>query len=178
MMLLLLVSSTSFASSPKTFDGLQLQVADNRWASWPIVGQAEFTWFWFDVYRSTLRTPDGIYHGEGKTAALQIEYQRKISAQELLKATRKQWLEMDYNESLIDRWINYLTTLFPSVVKGDQLIYVSQGGQGKLYFHPVKQTLQFVGTINDTELDRAFLGIWLATNTEYPDLRLQLIGEK
>lgn len=156
---------------------LRPAIAKESWASWPAVGQAEFTWFWFDVYRSTLRTPDGHFHGLSTDLVLEIEYQRQISAEQLLDATEQQWVAMGYSTQSIQDWLALLKPLFPSVAANDTLYFVAHLEQGSLYFAPQGQAPKLLGEVDDGNLCQAFLSIWLGPRTQYPKLRKQLIGE-
>ncbi|MFC3024727.1 chalcone isomerase family protein [Vibrio zhugei] len=146
-------------------------------AQWQRVGQAHFTWLWFDVYDSTLYTPNGRYVDLHSPLALHIEYRRTISAQDLLTATEKQWKKLTFKQDDIDQWLSKLKTIFPSVEEGDQLVYQSNGKTGTFYFKPVNQSdFHVVGDIESPTFNTAFLSIWLSPQSQYPDLRKQLIG--
>ena len=152
-------------------------VARETWIAWPTVGQAEFTWLWFDVYQSTLRTPDGHFHGLSSDLTLEIRYQRQISAEQLLDATEKQWVAMGYSEESINNWLASLSQLFPTVSVDDTLYFVLLRDHGSLYFSQQGQSPQLLGDVHDIDLCHAFLSIWLGVKTQYPNLRKQLIGE-
>ncbi|KFZ37029.1 hypothetical protein HR45_13385 [Shewanella mangrovi] len=148
-----------------------------NWRQWPSVGNASLSWLWFDIYHSTLRTPDGVYLSEAAPLALQIQYLRNISAQELLDATREQWQKLGYSKAQIEVWLLELSAIFPSVEEGDQLVYVSAGEHGRFYFQPQGQAhFHSLGHISESTLNRAFIAIWLSPQTAYPKLRRQLIG--
>ncbi|WP_417760240.1 chalcone isomerase family protein [Shewanella sp.] len=151
--------------------------ASSTWSQWPSVGQASLSWLWFDIYHSTLRTPSGQYAGLQAPLALQIRYQREISAQELLDATREQWQKLGYTTEQIEPWLRQLATIFPNVTEGDQLVYVSAGNSGHFYYQAKRQhQFERVGQITEAALNQAFIAIWLSPQTEYPKLRQQLIG--
>lgn len=155
----------------------RLAAAEQDWQKWPTVGKAQFTWLWFDVYQSTLHTPDGHYHGLSSDLVLDIQYQRRISAKQLLDATEQQWIAMGYPNESIRQWLLALSQLFPSVTAQDRLYFVAQQERGQLYFSEQGSMPIRLGDINDIELSRAFLSIWLGPQTQYPDLRKALIGE-
>lgn len=164
------------------FSGLSFSSTENsdRWMSWPQVGDAQLSWFIFDVYHSRLYSPSGRYQNvEDITPhpfALEIEYQRAISKQKLLDVTRDQWNELNYSQEKQKKWIEKLRPIFPNLKEGDKLIYVTNGDSGKVYFTQVSSKPQIVGNIEDEALNDAFLAIWLSPKTAYPKLRLQLIG--
>ncbi|QSX34558.1 chalcone isomerase family protein [Shewanella avicenniae] len=148
-----------------------------EWVTWPSVGQAKLSWLWFDIYHSTLRSPSGRYEGDGSTVALQIVYQRDISAEELLKATEEQWQQLGFTDEQVAQWLPQLSAIFPSVNQGDQLVYVSSANKGRFYWRQqASSTFEPLAHIDNPQLDSAFLAIWLSPNSAYPKLRQQLIG--
>src|SRR5476649_354198 len=78
--LALMFSFSAFASTP--------------WAQWQQVGRATLSWGPFEVYHSSLLTPDGKYEAQKWPQALSIEYLRSIDSQELTKATEEQWQKL------------------------------------------------------------------------------------
>jgi hypothetical protein len=70
-------------------------VSYQAWGQWQVVGEAQLSWLFFDVYRSQLLAPQGIYEVSEDVSphpiALRIQYQRDISRQQLLDATLDQW---------------------------------------------------------------------------------------
>ncbi|MFC5077238.1 hypothetical protein VTH8203_00707 [Vibrio thalassae] len=170
----LLLHSQSVMASKDAADGLQ------DWGQWQVVGEAQLSWLFFDVYRSQLLAPQGIYQVSDDVSphpiALRIQYQRDISRQQLLDATLDQWEKMGVDKSTRNQWIAKLYDIFPSVSDGQQLIYVSDGKTGKFYYLTEQKPLQMIGTVDDKSLNDGFLGIWLSPNSQYPKLRAQLIG--
>ncbi|CAE6901677.1 ergothioneine biosynthetic process [Vibrio sp. B1REV9] len=169
---------------------LQAQtISDNRqqsvqpdWQQWQTVGEAQLTWFIFDVYKSTLKAPDGQYLVSSDVSphafALEINYQRDISKQQLLDVTDEQWQKLGFTQSFRQQWLLELTTMFPNINKGDELTYLTDGKTGQLIYRQAgAKPYQTVGYINDERLNDAFLSIWLSPQTEFPRLRKQLIGQ-
>ncbi|AQP36388.1 chalcone isomerase family protein [Vibrio anguillarum] len=158
-------------------------VADDKlteWQTWPVIGQANLSWLWLDIYSSQLRTPSGQYEQGSDLSphplALEIEYQRDISSKQLVESTAEQWQKLKLTEQQIAPWLVHLSSIFPSVTEGDRLIYTSDGQQGAFIFHPKNGVQAQVGTVVDEALNDAFLAIWLSPQTQYPHLRKQLIG--
>ncbi len=169
---------------------LQAQtISDNRqqstqpdWQQWQTVGEAQLTWFIFDVYKSTLKAPDGQYLVSSDVSphafALEINYQRDISKQQLLDVTDEQWQKLGFTQAYRQQWILELTDMFPNINKGDELTYLTDGKTGQLiYRQSGSKPYQTVGYVNDERLNDAFLSIWLSPQTEFPRLRQQLIGQ-
>lgn len=162
--------------------GIAGVISQDDWKAWKPVGQAQLSVFFFDVYTSTLLTPSGQYEISQDLSphplALNIEYQRSISQAQLLDATYDQWLKLGYDQAQAKDWINRLGTIFPSVKKGQQLTYVTNGQSGQFYYSVGLPNDRLLGRIDDEQLNDAFLAIWLSPETEYADLRRELIGKK
>ena len=168
------ISAAAQATITK-MDGLE-------WQRWPRVGEAQFTWFVFDVYHSTLFAPQGKYQvGSSITPhplALEIHYQRDISKQQLLDATDEQWQALGYAKLLRRKGITLLDGLFRDVKKGDRLTYVTDGQKGQLWFQGAQETkLSYLGHVEEQWLNDAFLSIWLSPSSQYPQYRAKLIGQ-
>lgn len=152
------------------------------WRQWQTVGKAKLTWFIFDIYESRLRAPEGKYLVNDDVSphpfALEIYYQRDATKQQLLEITDEQWQKLGIKQSLRQQWLSQLNTMFPNIKKGDKLAYVTDGKSGQLLYRPAgSASLQTMGLVKDENLNDAFLSIWLSPNTEYPQLRKQLIGQ-
>ncbi|PFG55893.1 hypothetical protein ATG66_2213 [Vibrio sp. ES.051] len=152
------------------------------WTGWETVGEAQLTWFIFDIYQSRLKAPGGKFASSHDVSphplALEINYQRNVSKQRLLDVTDEQWAKLGFSDYYREKWIAELNTMFPSIEKGDQLTYLTDGKTGQLLFRPSDSLrVEMVGDIQDERMNDAFLSIWLSPNTEFPKLRKQLIGQ-
>ncbi|WP_045465290.1 chalcone isomerase family protein [Vibrio hyugaensis] len=152
------------------------------WQQWQTVGEAQLTWFVFDVYKSTLKAPDGQYLVSNDVSphpfALEINYQRDISKQQLLDVTDEQWQKLGFTQAYRQAWISEFDTMFPNIKKGDELTYLTDGKTGQLIYRQAgSKPYQIVGYVKDERLNDAFLSIWLSPKTEFPKLRKQLIGQ-
>ncbi|ANU36028.1 hypothetical protein VSVS05_00897 [Vibrio scophthalmi] len=94
-----------------------------------------------------------------------------------MDATYEQWIKQGYNRVQAKQWIEELTSIFPSVKQGERLTYITDGERGYFEFSPNAKSTQALGTIDDEQLNDAFLAIWLSPKTEYADLRRNLIGQ-
>ncbi|MGD8171501.1 chalcone isomerase family protein [Vibrio sp. TRT 21S02] len=151
------------------------------WHEWQVVGTAQLTVFIFDVYSSQLLSPNGKYAASNDISphplALEIHYQRNISSQQLIDATEEQWRELGYQSSQIMPWVKTVEGIFPNIEQGQSLTYVTDGRVGQFFYANGEVDLYQIGQIEDEQLNDAFLAIWLSPETEYPELRKQLIGE-
>jgi hypothetical protein len=162
--------------------GLSEIMTTSNWQQWQTVGEAQLTWFIFDIYKSRLKTPDGQYQVSGDVSphpfALEINYQRDISKEQLLDVTDEQWQKLGFTQAYRQQWISELNTMFPDIKKGDELTYLTDGKNGQLiYRQGGSKPYQTIGYVKDERLNDAFLSIWLSPQTEFPKLRKQLIGQ-
>ncbi|MGX9418311.1 chalcone isomerase family protein [Vibrio sp. WJH972] len=160
------------------------QEITNIWQKWPSIGQADFNVFFFDVYQSVLKSKSGEFNPFETLAkqrlALVIRYERAISNLEFTNATTKQWKKLKYEKEFITQWERKLPQLFPSVVEGDELVFVTlSNDKSVMLFKPHNQDgWQTLHWFEDREFTERFLSIWLAENSQYPKLRKQLIGKQ
>lgn len=156
-----------------------LAVQASEWAAWPTVGSATLRWGPFDIYFSVLRTPDGRYQAGNWPQALSINYQRNISAEDLVKATQEQWQAMNIPVPAAQQrvWLEQMSAIWPSVQPGSQLTFVGDDNGGLFYYRPQpNHPVQPIGERLDSAFRDAFLAIWLSPATQYPALRQQLTG--
>lgn len=150
------------------------------WLNWRKVGDATLTWGPFTVYTSQLLTPNGLYDGPKQNQALIITYQRNISRDELVEATRDQWQAQGIfeREPQSNGWIRTLQSLWPNVSAGTQLAFVLNDKQGQFWYRASASQKTFTPLVprQSEAFSVRFLGIWLDPRTQYPALRQQLIG--
>jgi hypothetical protein len=167
--------------SPASTQSLKVKDAP-KWLDWKVVGRAQLKWIFFDLYQSKLLTPSGHYREKDGISvgplALYIRYQRAIDKQNLLKATEEQWQKMGLKMPASNAWQAQLEKIFPSVRDGDRLVYQSDGHLGQFFFSAQDGPFYLIGQIQDPKLNQAFLAIWLSPKSNYPSLRLQLLGQK
>jgi hypothetical protein len=162
--------------------GSSIPAGASSWQHWQTVGEAQLTWFIFDIYKSRLKTPDGQYTVSSDVSphpfALEINYQRDISKQQLLDVTDEQWQKLGFTQPYRQQWISELNNMLPNIKKGDELTYLTDGTTGQLIYRQAgREPYQTVGYVKDERLNDAFLSIWLSPQTEFPKLRKQLIGQ-
>ncbi|GAB6260380.1 chalcone isomerase family protein [Photobacterium sp. R1] len=148
-------------------------LATGPWQMWPTVGEATLKWGPWVIYDSQLRSPSGQYKPDQVSSlALVIKYRRNIPKDDLLEATDEQWQKLGFPAMKRQRWLRVLADIWPDVRQGDRLIFVVHPAGGTFY-----QDNRVIGEVRDQEMAKAFLNIWLSPDTEYPELRKQLIGQ-
>ena len=141
--------------------------------NWPVVGKATFSWAFWTVYHARLMTPGGRFEPGKAPVALSIDYQLDIDGKDLLEQTGKQWRKLGIDKAQRELWLAELAGVWPDVKEGDNLTFVLYANNGRFYFNQA-----FLAEIDNTELNRAFIDIWLSPQSEYPKQRRQLIGAK
>lgn len=136
------------------------------------VGTAELKILWFDIYQAELKTSDGDFNDINQPLALILNYQRRISAEELIQETEKQ-LGRFASPSKIVQWIQVLELIWTDVRDGDQLaFYVDENTAGHFFYNR-----GWIGEIDDPNFCQAFINIWLSESSRYPQLAKKLRGE-
>lgn len=139
---------------------------------WNLVGTAELSILWFDVYEAQLKTANGAFDKFTTPMQLILNYQRDIAAQKLLEETDKQ-LASRVPEDTRRIWIEQLQAIWPDVKKGDQLIIQTElSGRGDFFFNG-----EWVGAVEETNFSQNFVQIWLGYQSAYPKLAEKLRGE-
>lgn len=140
------------------------------------VGEAQLRHWGFKVY--TARTfsckaaplsADGLVSGP---FALSLTYEREITAEALVQATRAQWQALGLLTDRTDHWLEQLRSIWPDVRKGDQLtLFIDAQGQSRFYFGN-----QPLGQLKEAAFGPLFAAIWLHPESRYPDVRSALMG--
>lgn len=136
------------------------------------VGEAKLEFLFWDIYHSTLYSPDGSFAEDNYPLALHIEYLRDIEASDLVDRTADEWRKLGFEEKQFTPWLQSIGAMWPDIEKGDALtLVVSDDGQSAFYLNEAP-----LGVMTDSEFGPSFLAIWLDENCSYPKLRKKLIG--
>jgi hypothetical protein len=127
--------------------------------------------FW-EVYESSLYTPDGTWQEGTKPFRLDIRYLRTISAEDLVKQTGKEWAEQGKVSAQHAQWQEDLRAMWPNVTEGDVIsLTINKTGVSTFLFNGKR-----LGSLQNPQFGEDFSGIWLGADTTRPKLRKQLIG--
>lgn len=146
-----------------------------------LVGEADFSVLWMDIYKAKLFHPSGQFEFENLVGTrLELEYKMDIEASEILKRTQKQWHALGFdNKDQQTHWLIQLKELWPDITKGDALAFeVLPQGVGQFQFKPKGETYRTIGELESSGFNRAFLSIWLAEQKGHRSFRLALLGQK
>lgn len=177
--ILVIFSSNVFANSEESFSMSNSKIQNEQFsshdASWKKVGEAEFHVFLFHIYDAELFSANGRYEKSQFPIKLKLTYQRSISKEDLLDATKKQWKKQKLcinNEC--DVWLEKLGEFWPDVNDGDSItLTVDQSGNSKFLFND-----ELVGEIESPLFSEKFSAIWLAENNGHRRFQQRLTGQR
>lgn len=138
-----------------------------------LVGRAQFSVLFWDIYQSSLYTTSGDFDGAVSGTLFKISYQRAITKQELLNKTIEQWQHLRIAEEEYLPYVPQLNTIWPDIEEGDNLTFFVEGNSSKFYFNG-----RIIGVIEGKDFAPLFLAIWLSPQTSQPQLRRSLLGIK
>lgn len=161
---LMLFSPWSYGDSP-----------DVTKASFKIVGEGNYSYWFWDLYHARLLSVDGRFVDYQQSAPLQLEltYARDITKKEFIDATIEQWkIQQGAILKVHKIWAGELNTLWLDVKKGDKLTATLRlDGLVEFYFNG-----EPLGNTTDPAFGKAFFDIWLSEKTTAPELRKQLLA--
>jgi hypothetical protein len=137
-----------------------------------LVGKAQFSVLFWDIYQSRLYTPSGVFDGVKPAVLFEITYQKDITSKDLIERTVEQWQHLAVAENEYKPYIKSLTTLWPDITAGDQLALSVGDNESYFYFNK-----KYIGKIDGQGFSALFLDIWLSPKTSQPKLRQQLLGQ-
>jgi len=134
------------------------------------VGQGPFTYLGFKVYEAKYFVNDD----QGKTGfAIRLDYTRKISSSDLLRATTRQFERLGAPEKDVAIWEQELGKIYPDIDIGHHITAIYRPNDSTIFFHNGKS----IGKIANESFSKYFFSIWLDPRTNRPELRLQLLGD-
>ena len=137
-------------------------------------GSATLRVLFWDIYESTLFTPDGAWSPDIRPLRLDIRYLRNIEAVKLIEQTRKEWQSQGIESEQHEGWLALLEGFWPSVTPGDVIsLSVDPEGRSTFAFNGTR-----IGSIDEAGFGEDFTGIWLSPSTSRPELREALIGQE
>lgn len=139
------------------------------------LGNSKFTWFGLHVYDAQLwsSVAGSQFDYKQHPSWLELKYGRDFEGAAIAEQSREEMEKLGGNsDEKLKVWEKKLAEVFPNIKKGDTLSALFLPGKTMQFFHNGKP----LAAVNDMELARSFMGIWLDTKTSEPDLRKKLIG--
>lgn len=164
--LILLASLAVFAAH-----GAVPNVVNNSVPNAAQVGQAKFTYYFWDVYTATLYAPDATW--PAKHFALKLDYMRDFKGKKIAERSIKEMKSQGLDDgNKIQQWSAAMQRIFPDIEEGEHLIgVVSDDGVTRFY-----QDEQELGAVEDPDFATWFFNIWLGPETSEPELREKLLS--
>ncbi len=135
------------------------------------VGQAKFTYYFWDVYTATLYSTDGEWPAQ--RFALKLDYLRdfkgKKIAERSIKEMRSQGLD---DKDKIQQWSAAMQQIFPDIEDGEHLVGVVGENSVTRFYQDGKE----LGKVDDPAFATWFFNIWLGPKTSEPELREKLLS--
>lgn len=170
ILILMMVSGSLFSLTPQTKQAINDHIPNAQ-----LVGSAQYSYLFWDVYKGFLFAPYGQYR-QNKRFALTLAYQRALSGsaitQKTIELIRKQ--NPGVSEKKLKQWEYELNNIFPDVDAGTELTGVHTKDGTALFYN---QSGQSIGAIKDPKFSNHFFDIWLGPDTTDPDFRDQLLGK-
>ncbi|WLH15303.1 chalcone isomerase family protein [Pseudomonas hefeiensis] len=139
-----------------------------------LVGQADFSWYGFDLYQARLWSSASQPSLE-TPLALELNYRRSISKQTLVQASIEEMRRIagkSLDSGRLDSWTDDMRRSFVDVRAGSQITGLYLPGKGCRFYVDGRLTHE----VDDPAFARFFFAIWLDPRTRYPALRQQLLG--
>lgn len=140
----------------------------------PLRGEGEYSWFFMKIYKARLWSfkEAELY---SRPLKLELKYLREFSGKDIVKQSIKELTSTGATPTELNEFQTALTAIFPDVVEGDVILADFNPGSGLVfYFNESKE----LGKIEDLNLSKKFLDIWLGEKTSAPQLRKNLLGNK
>ena len=153
--------------------GLMLWPASHASSPHIKVGEATLSVLFWDIYTATLLTTTGTYDDTTAHFHLNLKYLRNIKKDKLIEATEEQWQRLGIAPKQYQNWLETLSSLWPDINKNDSLTLKVNPEYSEFSYNN-----NVLGTIDDSDFGPLFAAIWLSENSQYPELRNQLIGMK
>ena len=138
-------------------------------------GQATLRYFGLRVYHAQLWTLPDFRASEPaeQPLVLELEYLRDLKGQAIAERSLQEMRRAGpIAEAQGQRWLAEMQRVFPDVKAGDRITGQHLPGQGARFWH----NGQPAGKVDDALFAQRFFGIWLASSTSEPDMRLALLG--
>ena len=142
-----------------------------------MVGKADFSYLFWDIYQSALFTQTGsVKEPESwfkqTPLMLEIKYKRDIKAKDLVDSTIEQWQHLNVEKQKYSQYVDWLLETWPNLKEGDRLALLMHDSHSIFFYNGEQLARQ-----NDAQFAQLFLSIWLDKDTSEPKLRTKLLNK-
>ena len=160
---LILIAGPAFARERVQIAGLADPV---------VIGEASLGVIGITAYDARLYTPNGAPFDWASPMALELDYKRGFSAQDLLRGTETEIRRIEGDTNDIPTVISLLSTCFYAVEDGDNYIAVGNSTDQIDLWRNGTQTC----TVTYPDIRKRFLSIWLSDDSRFTSLSRKLRG--
>tara|TARA_Y100001970_G_scaffold103185_1_gene129525 strand:+ start:17458 stop:17985 length:528 start_codon:yes stop_codon:yes gene_type:complete len=137
------------------------------------IGEAKFTYLFWDIYHAELYAPISGWNPE-KPFALSLKYFREFEGIDIADKSISEIEGQGFSDrKLLDEWKLQLREILPDVSDGTILTGIRNTNGHTLFYHDGSK----IGVIKDTKFTKRFFNIWLGKKTSEPSLRRALLGD-
>jgi len=136
------------------------------------VGEARFSWFFFDIYDAQLMSPNGGYDGT-PPYALKLTYRRDVESTTIVETSLDEMRRQGRDDAgRLAAWGQWMRAHFPDMNKGDEAVMVALADGGMMLLYNGRER----GRNADPAFTAALFDIWLSDQALKPDLSRRLRG--
>ena len=135
------------------------------------LGTGKLSIFFIDIYNIKLfsKTKD---YSKDKPFAIEINYLKDVKSTQIVDTSISEIKRISKpSEDELENYRSILSSLFPNIYSGDQLIGIKTADNDGVFFYNKKR----IGKINNEKLVDSFFDIWLSEKTSHPELREKLL---
>ena len=139
------------------------------------MGSGTYRWFGLHIYDAQLwsNTTAPVFNYKRDPCWLELKYARNFDGADIARKSREQMAEMNIaTREQLKSWEIELAEIFPDIQVGHTLGALYIPNHGLQFFRNGKP----LARLDNEDLARSFMAIWLDPKTSAPELRKQLIG--
>ena len=142
-------------------------------AQWINIGKADYNWGPFHVYSLFLYTENGQYQENERPLMLSFKYAKPVEGKNFAITLIKEINKLGISKNNTAKWLEELQQNLPDFSPNDTLSYIALADVGYFVLNDTILHHEF-----DSEFNAAFMAIWLSPNSNFPQLREQLLNKK
>ncbi|HBO38299.1 MAG TPA: hypothetical protein DD638_06520 [Pasteurellaceae bacterium] len=141
-------------------------------ANWQHIGKADYNWGPFHVYSISLYTETGAYQENQWPLMLSFKFAKPVEGKNFAITLIKEIDTLKMTQSDTAQWLGQLQKILPDFSPNDSLSYIALENKGYFVLNDTILNYEF-----DAEFNRTLSAIWLSPNSNYKQLREQLLDK-
>lgn len=136
------------------------------------IGEARFTYYFWDVYDAALYSPKGQWKNQ-PPYALNLTYLRDVKGEKIAQRSIDEIKKQGFDDAeKLAIWRQKMNEIFPDVDEDDELLGIAVSKQVTRFYY----NDNLIGTVEDSEFTKWFFAIWLSESTSQPEFRQKLLS--